>query len=79
MCGGLEAYSILESPWLHFSTVTCVSFEFKRLLPYDLDTFFEVRDGHVETLLDRNQFHHHHTFNYVIQVTVPPLVGKFPQ
>ena len=69
----MERFSILESHWLNFTTVSCVVFTFSRKLPYGLDVFFVVRDGQIETVEDRAN---NGNGKQERQFTVHSLIGK---
>ncbi|XP_076450990.1 uncharacterized protein LOC143286922 [Babylonia areolata] len=75
-CGHKEAFSVLETPWLDFPQSSCVNFTFRRLLPFDLDVFFQVSGGQVVTVVDRTQAYHMNDVNYTRTITVHPLVAK---
>ena len=73
--GGHFYYSVLESPWLEFTTESCLQFRYRRYVPAALDVFLALHNGSVLTVLDRNS----NTGNNVLSTytwTVQPGVGK---
>ena len=74
-CGAAFYYSVLESPWLEFTTTSCLQFQYRRYNPAALDVFLALRNGSVLTVLERNS----NTGNGVLSTynwTVQPGVGK---
>ena len=74
-CGAAFYYSVLESPWLEFTTESCLQFQYRRYTPTALDVFLALHNGSVLTILGRNN----NTRNSVLSTytwTVPPGVGK---
>ena len=68
-------YSVLESPWLEFTTESCLQFRYRRYTPAALDVFLALHNGSVLTVLDRNS----NGGSGVLSTytwTVPPGVGK---
>ncbi|KAK7089636.1 hypothetical protein V1264_024964 [Littorina saxatilis] len=52
---GLESYSILESPWVIFSTPSCVQFAYSRRTPYQLQVFLAFSNGTLPSRMENSQ------------------------
>ena len=66
---------MLESPWLGFTTESCLQFQYRRYNPAALDVFLALHNGTVLTVLDRNSntgYGVWSTYTWII----PPGVGK---
>jgi len=68
-------YSALESPWLEFTTESCLQFRYKRYNPAALDVFLALHNGSVLTVLDRNSNAGYGVLS-TYTWTVQPGVGK---
>lgn len=75
-CGSHDTYSILESPWLNFTTESCVQFSFLRKSPRDLDVFFHVKGRQIQTVENRTKSSHSDNQTYNRKFTVHSLIGK---
>ena len=69
-------YSVLESPWLEFTTESCLQFRYRRYTPAALDVFLALRNGSVLTVLDKNNNSKRYGAISTYTWTVPPGVGK---